>query len=75
MGSWSNGVMSWNATPVNPSLHYSFFPKARHSLALPLTLRVLRLLLLDFSGQQPAKVGESVEVTENLDVEILVVVY
>ena len=36
---------------------------------------ITAIRLLDFSGQEPAEIGQAVEIAENFDVEILVVVY
>jgi hypothetical protein len=44
----------------------------RETRALP---RRATLRLLDFSRQEPAEIGKTVEVTQNLDVEVLVVVH
>jgi len=45
----------------------------RRRSAEPRRLVVIRLL--NFSGEQPAEIGQAVEIAENFDVEILVVIY
>ena len=65
-------IAGWQ--PALPSQYcFGETPKpTRETRALP---GIAAIDLLDFAGQQPAKIGQAVEIAENFDVEILVVVY
>jgi hypothetical protein len=65
-------IAGWQ--PALPSQNcFGETPKpTRETRALP---GIAAIDLLDFAGQQPAKIGQAVEIAENFDVEILIVVY
>jgi len=79
--------MSWNATPISPSLRISsrrLDGVSPYQLPAPQSLvgrrsaeprRLIVIRLLNFSGEQPAEIGQAVEIAQDFDVEILVFVY